>query len=270
MRRFLVAGNWKMHGSSEMTTDLISGVARRAFDAASLSEQRALCYDILVCPPAPYLSQAVHDADSQSIAVGAQNVCQHESGAYTGEMSLSMLDEIGCNYALLGHSERRELYCEEDSVVAEKFAACVDSPVNIVPILCVGETLKERQAGKTEAVVESQLDAVLNKVGIDGFDKAVVAYEPVWAIGTGETASPEQAQEVHAFIRGKLKKLDSGIAEKLQILYGGSVKPSNAEELFAQNDIDGGLIGGASLDVDSFSSICEVAQKLAHQCDSLR
>jgi len=268
MRRFLVAGNWKMHGSSEMTADLISGVARRAFDAALLSEKRALCYDILVCPPAPYLSQAVHDADAQSISIGAQNVCQHDAGAYTGEMSLPMLAEIGCEYALLGHSERRELYCEEDSTVAEKFSACVNSPSNVVPILCVGETLEDRQGGKTESVVERQLDAVLEKVGIEGFKNAVIAYEPVWAIGTGETASPDQAQEVHAFIREKLATMNKEIGEGIQILYGGSVKPANAEELFAQKDIDGGLIGGASLDVDSFASICEVAQKLTHEANA--
>ena len=251
-----------MHGSSEMTADLISGVARRAFEAARLSEQRELGYDILVCPPAPYLSQASVNSDGLPIAVGAQNASQFDSGAYTGEMSLSMLTEVGCEYVLLGHSERRKLFKETDQEVAEKFAACLDHSVAIVPILCIGETLSERQAGNTEAVVAAQLDAVIDKVGIAGFANAVVAYEPVWAIGTGETASPEQAQQVHAFIRAKLNSLDADITQSLRIVYGGSVKPSNAYELFAQEDIDGGLIGGASLKVDSFAGICEAVQKI--------
>lgn len=254
-----------MHGSSEMTADLISGVARKAFDASRLSEQRELGYDILVCPPTPYLSQAVANSDSLPIAIGAQNVSQFASGAYTGETSLSMLSEVGCEYVLLGHSERRQLFRETDQDVAEKFAACLGQSAKIKPLLCIGETLSERQAGTTEAVVSAQLDAVIDKVGIAGFVNAVIAYEPVWAIGTGETASPEQAQEVHAFIRNKLSKLDSGIAEALRILYGGSVKSSNAHALFTQQDIDGGLIGGASLEVESFAGICEVVQKIIEQ-----
>ena len=250
-----------MHGSSEMTADLISGVARRALDAARLSEQRKLGYDILVCPSAPYLGQAVVNSESQPIAVGAQNVSQYRDGAYTGEMSLSMLAEVGCEYVLLGHSERRALFGETDHDIAEKFSACLDQS-SIIPVLCVGETLAERKAEKTEEVVAAQLDAVLDKVGISGFSNAVIAYEPVWAIGTGETASPEQAQAVHAYVRAKLRNLDSGIAESIRIVYGGSVKPSNSSELFAQTDIDGGLIGGASLDVNSFAAICEAAQKI--------
>lgn len=263
MRRFLVAGNWKMHGSSEMTADLISGVARRAFDAASLSEKRGLSYDILVCPASPYLAQAVHDAEAHSISVGAQNASQYGSGAYTGEQSLSMLAELGCTYVLLGHSERRQLFGESDATIAEKFSACIEA--NITPVLCIGETLEDRKAGNTESVVSKQLDAVLDSAGINGFNNAVIAYEPVWAIGTGETATPEQAQAVHAYIRAKLSDLDESIAQKIQILYGGSVKPANAEELFAQTDIDGGLIGGASLEIDSFAGICDAAQKLSHE-----
>jgi len=262
MRRFLVAGNWKMHGSFEMTADLISGVSRRAFDAARLSEQRALSYDILVFPPAPFLNQAMVNSASLPVAIGAQTVSQFDSGAYTGEISLDMLAEIGCEYVLLGHSERRELFKETDQDIAEKFAACVDHSASIVPVLCVGESLSERQAGNTQTVVGAQLDAVIEKAGIAGFANAVIAYEPIWAIGTGETASPEQAQEVHAFIRAKLDRLDSDIAQSLRIVYGGSVKPENAAELFAQEDIDGGLIGGASLKVDSFASICETTQKI--------
>jgi len=254
-----------MHGSVETTSELISEVSRQVLDKASLSEQRLLAYDILVCPPAPYLSHAVVASDSLPIAVGGQNVSQHEQGAFTGEVSLTMLAELGCYYVLLGHSERRELFGETDQVIAEKFDACVKSDTNLIPVLCIGETLAQRQAGDTEAVVSAQLDAVLELVGISGFENAVLAYEPVWAIGTGETASPEQAQEVHAFIRGKIAQMNAAVAEKIQILYGGSVKPSNAEALFAQTDIDGGLVGGASLDADSFANICEAAHKLATQ-----
>ncbi len=251
-----------MHGSSEMTADLISGVARRAFEASRISEQRELGYDILVFPPAPYLSQAVANSDSLPITVGAQNASQFDSGAYTGEVSLAMLSEIGCEYVLIGHSERRKLFNETDDEVAEKFAACLSESVKVRPLLCIGETLAERQSGTTEAVIAAQLDAVIDKVGITGFADSVIAYEPVWAIGTGETASPEQAQDVHAFIRNKLDKLDAKIAQSLRILYGGSVKPSNAHALFVQKDIDGGLIGGASLEVDDFAGICEAVQKI--------
>lgn len=263
MRRLMVAGNWKMHGSVEMTSELIAGVSREVLEMATLSEQRALPYDIVVCPPAPYIAQAVANADCQPIAVGAQNVSPYEQGAYTGEISLSMLAELGCKYVLLGHSERRELFAETDAQIAEKFSACISDTSSIIPVLCIGETLAQRQAGETETVVGRQLDAVLDKAGIAGFAHAVIAYEPVWAIGTGETASPEQAQEVHAAIRNKLAALDADVAVNIQILYGGSVKPENAFELFSQADIDGGLIGGASLSVESFAGICEAAEKLA-------
>lgn len=262
MRRFLVAGNWKMHGSVDMTTKLIAGVSNVV---SEFSNNGTLTYDIMVCPPFPFLSKAAEVAGSQevNIAIGAQNVSPHNSGAYTGEVALPMLAELGCQYVLLGHSERREYYDETDEVVAEKFAACIASEPLMVPVLCVGESLTEREAGETEAVVARQINAVLDKVGIDGFTNSVIAYEPVWAIGTGKTASPEQAQQVHEFIRSLLERHDAEIANKIQLLYGGSVKPANAEELFAQQDIDGGLIGGASLDVESFAGICKAAQKLA-------
>jgi len=259
-RRLLIAGNWKMHGSFEMTSDLISGVARHALESATISEQRELSYDILVCPPAVYLQAAVLAADSQPISIGAQNVSSKSQGAYTGEVSLSMLSEVGCEYVLLGHSERRELFSETDQDIADKFEACVEN-ASVVPILCLGETLAERQEGQTELVVAGQLDAVLEKVGIAGFANAVIAYEPVWAIGTGETASPEQAQAVHEFIRAKLAKMDSDIANAVRIIYGGSMKPENAVELLSQKDIDGGLVGGASLDESSFAKICAAAKQ---------
>lgn len=251
-----------MNGSAELTSELVSEVSRQVLEMASISNQRKLAYDILMCPPAPYLQQAISLADSQPVSIGAQNVHAEPSGAFTGEISLPMLAELGCNYVLLGHSERRELFAETDQVVAQKFAACVASDAAITPILCVGELLSDRQAGETENVIAAQLDAVLEATGIEGFADAIVAYEPVWAIGTGETASPAQAQAVHAFIRAKLAKLDENIAADLRILYGGSVKASNALELFGQADIDGGLIGGASLEVESFTGICEAAEKL--------
>jgi triosephosphate isomerase len=262
MRRLLVAGNWKMHGSRDMTADLIAGIAQKTLDAAGQGEQNKLGYDIVVCPPALYLSQAVMNSESQPVAIGAQNCSNFESGAYTGELALPMLTEVGCEYVLLGHSERRQLFAETDQTVAQKFAACLNYSTEITPVLCIGETLSDRQANNTELVVSNQLNAVLDMVGIAGFEKAVIAYEPVWAIGTGETASPEQAQEVHAFIRGMLEVLDADIAQSVRIVYGGSVKPDNAFELFTQVDIDGGLIGGASLEVNSFSGICEAAQKI--------
>jgi len=262
MRRFLVAGNWKMNGSHVMTDQLIADITDAVLKTAS---EATLAYDVLVCPPAPYLSQAAALVESEEspVMVGAQNVSDQNSGAYTGEQSLSMLADIGCKYVLLGHSERRELFGETNKIVAQKFAACIGSEDNIIPVLCIGETLAQREAGETQSTVASQIDAVLELVGIQGLSNAVIAYEPVWAIGTGVTASPEQAQDVHAFIRTKLSELDAQIADRIQILYGGSVKPTNAEELFAQQDIDGGLIGGASLQAESFAGICEAARKLA-------
>ena len=266
MRRFLVAGNWKMHGSHKMTTDLISGIAEQVLEKATDGQ---LGYDILVCPSSPYLSHAVSVSlasalsdNPDSIMVGAQDVSPFEKGAYTGEVSLPMLSDLGCEYVLLGHSERRHVFNESSESVAEKFAACAVSDTNVVPVLCVGESLPDREAGNTEKVVGGQIDAVLDIVGIAGFANAVIAYEPVWAIGTGVTASPEQAQEVHAFIRAKLAKLNAETANAIQIVYGGSVKPENAHDLFASPDIDGGLIGGAALKVDSFVGICEAARKL--------
>ena len=259
-----------MNGSHDMTVEIVSGVLEQA---ANMSGAPTLAYDLLVCPPSPYLSLAVSTAEASivgsAIRIGAQNVSPYENGAYTGEVSLPMLAEIGCSYVLLGHSERRVLFGENDQRVARKFAACVaaldadDDRNKVIPILCVGELLSDRDAGKTEKVVSGQIDAVLEKVGIAGFKNAVIAYEPVWAIGTGKTATPQQAQDVHGFIRAKLAKLNETIANDLQIVYGGSVNPANAEELFAQEDIDGGLVGGAALSVENFSGICKAAETLS-------
>lgn len=247
-----------MHGSQNMTAELISGVAERLNSSSHASDS----IDVLVCPPSAYLAAAQRASADTQIVVGSQNVSPFDSGAYTGETSLPMLSEFGCAYVLLGHSERRELFAETDNDIAQKFAACIASESKIIPVLCIGETLEQRQTGATETVIAAQLNAVISLSGIAGFDKAVIAYEPVWAIGTGETASPEQAQQVHEFIRNKLASLDAGVANKVRILYGGSMKPSNAKELLAQPDIDGGLIGGAALQVDSFAGICDAALDL--------
>ncbi|MDT8388697.1 MAG: triose-phosphate isomerase, partial [Thiogranum sp.] len=209
---------------------------------------------IAVCPPFVYIPLVSELLSESKIAWGSQDISDQESGAFTGEVSGPMLTDFGCSYAIVGHSERRALYAEDDAFTARKFAAA--RRPGLTPILCVGESLEERDAGITEDVVARQLDAVIDLEGIAALGDAVIAYEPVWAIGTGKTASPQQAQDVHAFIRGKLAGLDQGIADKVQILYGGSVKGSNAAELFAMQDIDGGLIGGASLQADDFLAIC--------------
>jgi len=247
MRRPFVAGNWKMHGSRAMAGELVAAVA--ATPPAAV--------DVAVLPPFPYLDALVAAHRGSHLAFGAQDLSEHAEGAYTGEVSAAMLHDIGCMYVLVGHSERRQYHAESDQRVALKFVAA--QAKTLVPILCVGETLAEREAGTTEAVIGRQLDAVIARAGIGAFLRAVVAYEPVWAIGTGRTATPEQAQAVHAFIRGKFAGLDATIANSLRLLYGGSVKPANAAELFGQPDVDGGLIGGASLVAADFLAICAAA-----------
>lgn len=250
MRKKLVAGNWKMHGSLVENKALLDALL------LELGQERGM--GGIVCAPFPYLAQVQSILSGSGLAWGAQNVSNHMKGAYTGEVSTAMLQDFGCSYVIVGHSERRALYGEDDATVAAKFAAA--QAAGLIPILCVGETLEEREADVTEAVIGRQLDAVLAVSGIASLERAVVAYEPVWAIGTGKTASPQQAQDVHAFIRGKLAVLDKNVAASLVIQYGGSVKAANASELFAQPDIDGGLIGGASLVADEFIAICRAAQ----------
>jgi triosephosphate isomerase len=249
MRDRLVAGNWKMHGSLPENATLLSAVRAGA--------QGLSAAQVAVCAPFPYLFQTQQALAGSRVAWGAQTLSQHAKGAYTGEVSASMVREFGCTYAIVGHSERRTLYGESDDVVAAKFAAAVDA--GLVPILCVGETLAQREAGITEDVVAAQLEAVIGKGGIRVLDRAVLAYEPVWAIGTGRTATPEQAQAVHAFLRRRVARSDAALAGRVRILYGGSVKASNAAELFAMADIDGGLIGGAALVADEFMAICRAA-----------
>ncbi|MGB9128293.1 MAG: triose-phosphate isomerase [Thiobacillus sp.] len=248
MRKKLVAGNWKMHGSLAENAALLEAL------------KPALAgIEAVVCVPFPYLAQVQSVLAGSSIAWGAQNVSEQAKGAFTGEVSASMLLDFGCKYVIVGHSERRSLYGESDELVASKYMAAQSA--GLIPILCVGESLEERESGVTEAVVARQLDAVINAAGVASLAKAVVAYEPVWAIGTGKTASPEQAQAVHAFIRGKIAALDAAVADGLVIQYGGSVKAANAAELIVQSDIDGGLIGGASLVADEFVAICRAAAK---------
>ena len=245
MRRILVAGNWKMHGSGAMVQELLEGLLAGTGNASDV--------DMAVFPPYPYLAQAQSMLDGSSISWGAQSLNPVMHGAHTGEVSAGMLLDFGCRHVLVGHSERRAIYGESDEDVAIRFEAALAA--GLEPVLCVGETLGERESGATEAVVERQLDAVLNRCGVASFERAIVAYEPVWAIGTGMTATPEQAQEVHAFIRDKFFSQDDIIAGHLRILYGGSVNGSNAADLFARQDIDGGLVGGASLKVEDFLAI---------------
>ncbi|MBT8066099.1 MAG: triose-phosphate isomerase [Gammaproteobacteria bacterium] len=253
MREFLVAGNWKMNGSSEANKALLEGIV------AGIPAGHG--FRLLVCPPFPYLADVAATASGSAVSVGAQNVSEHEKGAFTGEVSPGMLKDIGCDYVIVGHSERRALYGETSEQVAAKFMAA--QAAGLTPILCVGETLGERESGATEQVVGEQLGAVVDAAGIGAFAAAVVAYEPVWAIGTGKTATPEQAQDVHRYIRNMLGARDAGIAEGLQLLYGGSMKGENAAGLLSMQDIDGGLIGGASLKADDFLAIAEAAAQCA-------
>lgn len=250
MRRPIVAGNWKMNGSRAENDRLIDAIlGALPADAAA---------EIVVCPPFPYLGEVVRAVRGSNVTVGAQDVCAEAVGAHTGEVSAAMLRDIGCTLVLVGHSERRAIYGESDLLVARKFAAA--QLKGLVPVLCVGEQLAEREAGTTFEVVGRQIDAVVELCGVQALGAAVVAYEPVWAIGTGRTASPEQAQDVHAFIRGRIAANDANIAGSLRILYGGSVKSANAAELFAKSDVDGGLIGGASLQADEFVAIAKAAR----------
>ena len=249
MRDILVAGNWKMNGSMAANEALLSGVV------AGVPEGEG--FRLLVCTPFVYLTAAAGLLKGGKVSLGAQNVSEHESGAFTGEISASMLADVGCQYVIVGHSERRAMYGESSADVAAKFKAA--QAAELIPILCVGETLDEREAGTTESVIDEQLDAVLAAAGVAAFGAAVIAYEPVWAIGTGKTATPEQAQDVHRHIRARLAAQDAKLAEKVQILYGGSMKGDNAPGLLSMPDIDGGLIGGASLKANDFLAIAAAA-----------
>jgi triosephosphate isomerase len=252
MRRQLVIGNWKMNGDGASNTALLSALIE------GLGETDASAAAIAVCVPSVYLSAVKAQVLSSPIKVGAQNLSQHGQGAYTGEVSANMLTDLNTDYALVGHSERRSLFGESSEVVAEKFAAALDS--GLTPILCVGETLEERETGKTLSVVSAQLKAVIDRVALNEETDFIIAYEPVWAIGTGLTATPEQAQDVHRNIRELLAgSVDKACADRVAILYGGSVSTASAQALFAQADIDGGLVGGASLQAEDFLAIWHAA-----------
>jgi triosephosphate isomerase len=251
MRQKFVAGNWKMYGTLKTNEPLLRSIVAGAAGFQDV--------EVAVCVPFPYLTQAQSVLSGTAVAWGAQNLSEQAQGAFTGEVSAVMLQDFGCRYVIVGHSERRSIFGESSTLVAEKFAAALAS--GLQPILCVGETLEQRDAGKTLEVVAAQVDAVLNRVGVAAFSGAVLAYEPVWAIGTGRTATSAQAQEVHVALRAQVARLDGRVADGLRILYGGSVKPGNAAELFSMPDIDGGLIGGASLVAADFLSICAAAAR---------
>ncbi|MEN1956712.1 triose-phosphate isomerase [Luteimonas changyuni] len=250
MRARIVAGNWKLNGSRGSAATLLADMAA-GLPAAGV--------DIVVLPPATHLEGLVSAWGARGIGFGGQDVSAHADGAYTGEISAAMLADVGARFALVGHSERRQYHAEDSALVARKFAAALAAGLR--PILCVGESREDREGGSTESVIAGQLRPVLDLVGAEGFETAVVAYEPVWAIGTGLTATPQQAQEVHAFIRSEVAARGATIGNSLPILYGGSVKPANAAELFAMADVDGGLIGGASLVATDFMAIVAAAAR---------
>lgn len=247
MRLPIVAGNWKLNGSRASASTL----------AREIAAQPVAGVEVIVCPVAVHLDAVARDLENSAVKLGAQNAAAQDSGAFTGEVAVPMLAESGCEYVIIGHSERRSLFGEDEKSCAERFAAVVRG--GLIPIFCVGESLEQRESGNTMAVVQQQLQAVFDLSGASAFSNAVIAYEPVWAIGTGKTASPDQAQEVHQFIRGFVAGQDQANAQAVRILYGGSVNPGNAAELFAKADIDGGLIGGAALKSEDFLSVCNAA-----------
>lgn len=248
MRKRLVAANWKMNGDKALVSELLGG-----FKAANLGQNS----EVVIFAPAVFIPLVEDELTGSVIKWGGQNCSEMDHGAFTGEISLSMLKAFGCTHVLVGHSERRTLYSETNGIIAEKVKSALAQ--GVTPVLCVGETLEQRESGITETVVAEQINAVLDVVGIQGLAQCVIAYEPVWAIGTGKTATPDQAQEVHAYIRQLLASKDVAVSENIQILYGGSVNGATASELFGMPDIDGGLVGGASLKQEEFITICKAA-----------
>jgi triosephosphate isomerase len=248
VRKAFVAGNWKMNGTRESVTELV----------ATVTESSPFQCETLICPPTIFLPHVSGLLEGNSIVLGAQNIDSHRSGAYTGEVSASMVKEFGCEYVLVGHSERRTMFGETDKDVVAKYGAVLDA--GLIPILCVGETLDQRNAGKTREVVSGQLDAVMQEFSPQEFFAGIIAYEPVWAIGTGETATPELAGEIHGNIRAILGEKDEDLAIQMRVLYGGSVNPANAAGLMAETDIDGALVGGASLVGTDFVAICKATE----------
>ena len=246
MRKTIVAGNWKMNASKETVNSLIEGI---------LSGMNEVSSEVIVCAPFPYLSQVESLINNSKLMLGAQNLNVNPEGAFTGEVSADMIKDFGAQHVIVGHSERRSLYGETNAIVAEKTKAAIGA--GLTPLLCVGESLEDRESGNTEAIVEEQINAVIDLIGIESFDQVIIAYEPVWAIGTGLTATPEQAQAVHLFIRNLLADSSEKIAQRTPILYGGSMNAGNAADLISCSDIDGGLIGGAALKAEDFLQICK-------------
>jgi len=251
MRQKLIIGNWKMNGTLALIDSLLPEITRESLGSVAVA----------ICPPTPYLESAAEQLRHSAIHLGAQNVSEHDGGAYTGESAAYMFRELGCTYALVGHSERRHYFAETDQLVSQKFAAAARA--GLIPVLCIGETEGERDQGRTEERVCRQLDAILEPLGVAALVNAVIGYEPRWAIGTGNTATPAHAQAIHALIREYIARSDSAVAQSVQVLYGGSMKAANAHDLLAMPDIDGGLIGGASLDRDDFIGIIRAARSLA-------
>lgn len=249
MRKPLVMGNWKLNGSKQMALDLVTGLTKQLADVKGC--------DVAIAPPVVYLDYVQKVLADSKIILGAQNVDTHLSGAYTGDISAAMLKEVGVTHVIIGHSERRTYHKECDSFIAQKFAVLKEN--HLTPVLCIGETEAENEAGQTQAVCAKQIDAIINLFGVEAFNNAVIAYEPIWAIGTGKSATPAQAQAVHKFIRDHIAKLDANVAKQVIIQYGGSVNDKNAAELFTQPDIDGALVGGASLKADAFAAIVKAA-----------
>ena len=249
MRQTLVAGNWKMNGSRETIKSLLDDIKAGIADVTKA--------DMAVCCPAVYIADVSSQLQGSTIGFGGQDISVHTAGAYTGEIAGSMWNDFNCKYVIIGHSERRTYHGENDELVAEKFEAALNA--GLIPLFCIGETLEERESGITLDVVSRQVKAVIDRLGVEKLGQGVIAYEPVWAIGTGVTATPEQAQETHANIRQMIAESDAAVAEKIQILYGGSMNAGNAEQLLACEDIDGGLIGGASLKADDFLAIGRAA-----------
>ena len=254
MKKLFIVANWKMNGSKKSNEQLINYINEKIYENPNI--------EVIICPPFTYLTQ-ITELKTKSIKMGAQNISESQNGAFTGEISGSILQDMNMDYVIIGHSERRQMYNDTNAVIAQKFELAHQN--NLIPILCVGESLNERKTGETLSVVESQIKLVIESTRIELFTKSIIAYEPVWAIGTGETASPEQAEEVHSNIRSIIEEYDSNIATSIPILYGGSVNGANCKDLFKMNNINGGLIGGASLNEEEFVEIYQKAERLINE-----
>ena len=254
MKKLFIVANWKMNGSKKSNEELVNYINHKVYENLNI--------EVIICPPFTYLTQIL-ELKTSIIKIGAQNISESQDGAFTGEISGSMLQDMNIDYVIIGHSERRQMFNDTNNIVAQKFELAHQN--NLIPILCVGESLNERKTGQTLSVVESQIKSVIESTHIELFTKSIIAYEPVWAIGTGETASPEQAEEVHSNIRSIIEEYDSNIATSVPILYGGSVNGANSKDLFTMVNINGGLIGGASLNGEEFIEIYQAAERLTNE-----